>query len=136
MKSVFEIGEKKKYTFVVKQEDVASFEGKMVHAVCATFTLAREIEWATRQYVLEMKESDEEGIGTALEINHKAPAFVGEAVNIFSELIDIKGNEIICSYEAVAGERTVARGITGQKILKKEKIQQIFSSLKQQDDKG
>jgi fluoroacetyl-CoA thioesterase len=130
MKQVFRTGDCKRYCFTVKEHDVAIFEGKVVHPVCATFTLAREIEWATRQYVLEMKEEDEEGIGTFLLIDHKGPAFVGDEVCVFSSVMKIERNEILCYYEAKVGDRLVAMGETGQKILKKEKIGILFDTLK------
>lgn len=114
-------------TFYVKAEDGASFHGEAVHPVCATFSLAREIEWATRQYVLEMRDEDEEGIGTSLTIDHVSPAFVGDAVRIESKVVSINGNELICSYTAFVNDRIIAEGITGQKILKREKLKSIFS---------
>ena len=47
---------------------------KNVHPFYSTFALGRDVEWACRQFVLEMKEEDEEGIGTFLNITHKSPA--------------------------------------------------------------
>jgi predicted thioesterase len=110
----------------VKESDVAAFQGKIVHPVCSTFTLAREIEWATRQFVLEMRDEDEEGIGTSITIDHQSPAFVGEEI-IFTAWVDkMNGHELICSYEAKVDDRIIAAGQTGQKILKREKIAKIF----------
>jgi predicted thioesterase len=106
---------------------VASFQGEVVHQVCSTFTLAREIEWATRQYVLAMRDSNEEGVGTFISIDHKNPAFVGEEVRIESKIDTITGNELICSYTAFVNDRVVATGKTGQKILTREKLDTIFS---------
>lgn len=110
----------------MKDVDVASFQGNVVHPVCATFTLAREIEWATRQFVLEMCEEDEEGIGTSLSIEHRGPAFVGEEIVIKAWVEEINGHELICRYEAMVKDRLIAIGKTGQKILKRDKIAQIF----------
>lgn len=126
LKDIFKEGDKKQTRYLVKETDVASFLGKVVHPVCATYTLAREIEWATRQFVLEMREEDEEGIGTSLTIDHRGPAFVDEEI-LFTACVDeINGRELICSYEARVGNRVIAIGKTGQKILKREKIAQIF----------
>lgn len=95
--------------------------------MCATFTLAREIEWSTRQFVLEMRDEDEEGIGTFLSIDHKGPAFVGEEITITAWVAQLQGNELICRYEAKVGDRMVATGETGQKILKRDKIARLLS---------
>lgn len=126
MKSIFKKGDRKQTTYVVKESDVASFQGKVVHQVCSTFALAREIEWSTRQFVLEMRDEDEEGIGTLITIDHRGPAFVGEEINFTARIDEINGNELICEYEAKVNDRIIALGKTGQKIMKREKIAKIF----------
>jgi predicted thioesterase len=122
MKRVFKPGDSKVIRYLVTDKDVASFHGVVVHPVCSTFTLAREIEWATRQFVLEMKESHEEGAGTHVSIDHRAPAFPGEEIVIQAWVETLNGNELICRFEARVGSRLVAEGKTGQKILPLEKI--------------
>ena len=126
MKLIFKPGDTKQITYRVKETDVASFNGEVVHAVCSTFTLAREIEWSTRQFVLEMRDDDEEGIGTSVTIDHRGPAFVGEEIVITACVESIHNHELICSYEAKVYDRTIATGKTGQKILKRDKIATIF----------
>lgn len=126
MKTNVQPGDVQEYRFTVQPDDVACFNDEVVHPVCATFTLAREIEWTTRQFVLRMREHDEEGVGTYLSIDHRGPAFVGEEVVIVAQVESLKGNELLCSYEAYAGGRLVAKGTTGQKILKREKLKQLF----------
>jgi fluoroacetyl-CoA thioesterase len=126
MKAIFKPGDRKQTRYRVQQSDVASFQGEVVHNVCATFTLAREIEWATRQFVLEMREADEEGIGTSVTIDHHGPAFVGDEIIFIAWVEAINGHELICGYEAKVNDRLIASGKTGQKILKREKIAKIF----------
>ena len=126
MKQIFKPGDEKQYRKIVQVEDVASFHGKVVHHVCSTFTLAREIEWTTRLFVLDMRDDDEEGIGTFLTIEHKGPAFVGEEIVFTGVVESINGPELICKFHARVGVRTIAVGKTGQKILRREKIAQLF----------
>ena len=128
MKRLFNKGDKKIYHSVVGEEDVASFEGEVVHHVCSTFALAREIEWATRQYVLEMKEEHEEGVGTMIRIDHKGPAFVGETLEISSIVDSFENNHLICSYEVRVRDQVIASGETGQKILDKTRFEEIFDA--------
>lgn len=130
MKKIFNSGDIKQTSYVVRGEDVASFRGNVVHPVCATFALSREIEWSTRQFVLDMREEDEEGVGTFLAIEHKSPAFVGEEIIFTACYESLTGNELICSFEAKVGGRVVATGKTGQKILKRETIHRIFTKPK------
>jgi predicted thioesterase len=129
MKEVFKKGDKKQHSFKVKSDDVAHFEQEAVHDVCATFTLAREIEWATRLFVLEMLEEGEQGIGTHLNIEHLSPALLGNTVLIEAEYNGIQEREILCSYIVKVNERLVAKGTTGQKVLQKEKLAKIFDKL-------
>jgi predicted thioesterase len=127
VKAIFKPGDKKQTSYVVQYRDVAAFNDEVVHPVCATFTLAREIEWSTRQFVLDMREDDEEGIGTFLSVDHKGPAFIGECITFHAWVEQLEGNELICGYEARIGERLIASGRTGQKILKREKLQKLFT---------
>jgi fluoroacetyl-CoA thioesterase len=127
MKVPFQIGDAKVYRKLVTAADFARFEDGLVHAVCSTFSLAQAAEWAGRLFVLEMKESDEEGIGTFLTINHKSPAFEGETITIKAVLSEVTGNNVACSFEARVGDRLVADGETGQKILKKEKLAKVLA---------
>ena len=130
MKVPFHIGDTKVYRKTITSADFARFEDGLVHAVCSTFSLAQAAEWAGRLFVLEMKEEDEEGIGTFLTINHKSPAFEGDVVEITAHLKSQEGNNVICSFEARVGDRLVADGETGQKILKKEKLARVLATTK------
>jgi fluoroacetyl-CoA thioesterase len=127
MNNPFQIGDTKVYQKLVTAADFARFEDGLVHAVCSTFSLAQAAEWAGRLFVLDMKESDEEGIGTFLSINHKSPAFEGETIQIKAILSEVAGNNVICRFEAFVGDRLVADGETGQKILKKEKLAKVLA---------
>lgn len=127
MTDMFHPGDKKELRYIVKAEDVAVFDNKIVHNVCSTFTLAREIEWTTRQFVLAMRSDDEEGIGTFLSIDHKGPAFIGDEIRIEATVEQIDGHELLCSYIARVDLRVIAVGKTGQKILKREKISKLFT---------
>ncbi len=129
MKPIYKEGDRKLMKVEVCNTDVAAFNANTVHNVCSTFALARNIEWATRQYVLEMKDKDEEGIGTYLKIHHKNPAMIGEILTIESEVKSMVKNELICRFKVLVDDRMIAFGESGQKILKKEKLEKIFSSL-------
>jgi predicted thioesterase len=130
MKDIFKPEDIKTFTRLVRKEDLAAFESGTVHPVYGTFALGRDVEWACRLFVLEMKEEDEEGIGTFLNLEHVSPALLGSEVIITASIEVIKGNSIICNYVVQCGDRVIAKGSQGQKILKKEKINSLFNSLK------
>ena len=80
MKNVFKKGDQVQYKKVIQHNEIASFESGTVHEVYSTFAIARDAEWSGRIFVLEMKEEEEEGIGTRISVEHKSPAFVGEEI--------------------------------------------------------
>ena len=129
MKDIFKPGDKKHHSKRINEYDLASFEDRNVHPVCSTFALAREMEWASRLFVLEMLEDDEEGIGTKLEINHKSPAILDEELIIKAVVNSIEQHQIICDISVSVGDRLIALGVTGQKILKKSKIDSLISNI-------
>lgn len=130
MKSIFQIGDKKQFTKLVGLTDLAEFESGAVHQVYGTFALGRDAEWSSRLFVLEMKEDDEEGIGTFLNITHKSPALIGDTVVFEASISKLEKNIVDCTVIAKVGERIIAECSTGQKIIKKEKLNLLFESLK------
>lgn len=132
MKQLFKPGDKKIWHKKVQPADVAAFGGEQVHPVCSTFALGREMEWASRLFVLELRDEDEEGIGTLLEVRHLSPALVGEELIIEATLDSLQDHELLCSIQVMVKERLVATGKTGQKVLKKSTIDKIFKRLEEQ----
>jgi fluoroacetyl-CoA thioesterase len=129
LKSIFNIGDRKQYRLRVTENDCAAFQGELLHPVYATFALARDFEWSSRLFFLEMKEEDEEGVGTMLSIEHNSMAHLGDEVVITATIESISGNELICSIEAASNNKIVAIGKTGQKMLKKEKLYRLMNRL-------
>ena len=131
MKKLFSVNDKKRHSKLVGPPDLASFEVGMVHPFCSTFVLAREMEWSSRLFVLEMLDEDEEGIGTRLEINHLSPALEGEELIIEAMISSLEQHEIICEIKVTVGKRVIAKGATGQKILKKTKLANLIFDIQQ-----
>ena len=125
MKRIFAQGDQKVYRKTITDQDLAAFHGEVLHAVYATFALARDFEWSSRLFFIEMKEDDEEGVGTYLEIYHRSPAFAGEEVTITATVDTLEGNELICRIEARVNDRLVADGRTGQRMLKKDRLRAL-----------
>lgn len=113
---------------MVEDKDIARFGSGTVHSVYSTFALARDAEWASRLFVLEMKEPHEEGIGTFVHVDHVSPAKVSSTVVITATLSEVSGAAITCTFEARVGKRLIARGETGQMILPKDKFDSLFQT--------
>jgi fluoroacetyl-CoA thioesterase len=129
MKNPFSPGDKKTFETQVTAEKLAGFDAGIVHEVYSTFALGKDVEWACRLFVLEMKEAGEEGVGSYLSIEHLYPAPMGSKVRIEATLETVDHNEIICSYEAFANGFTIAKGRQGQKIIDKNRFDQLIHRI-------
>lgn len=127
MKNIFKPGDKKQYACKVEATDLVKFRTGDLHSVYSTYAITRDAEWVCRLFVLEIKEEDEEGIGTMVKVIHHAPAKVGTEIIFTGTFISLNKNEVLCSFEAHAGERLIASGETAQKILNKEKLEQVLN---------
>lgn len=134
MKSIFKPGDQKHYNKTVATDDTAGFASGLVHPVYSTFSIARDAEWSGRLFVLELREDDEEGIGTFISVRHHAPAFPGEPIIFIATLTAIRKHEILTSFEAWSGNRLIASGEQGQKLFKRKKLNKLFTSAKDSDD--
>ncbi|MBJ6110192.1 hypothetical protein JAO73_14300 [Hymenobacter sp. BT523] len=132
MHNPFGPGAVKTHRYTVRPQDFADFgeaTGGLVHAVLGTFALGREMEWAARLFVLDMKDADEEGIGTALAIRHHAPAFAGETLVLTATFDALDGATLRCAVEARVGARLVATGHTEQRIVARARLAARFAAL-------
>lgn len=129
MKKLFQEGDKKYFEKTVTAADLATFPSGEVHPFYSTFALTRDAEWSSRLFVLDIKESDEEGIGTFVEIYHQSPALEGQVVIFEATLTSLEKNNVICDIVAKVGERIIATGKTGQKVIKKEKLELLKASI-------
>jgi fluoroacetyl-CoA thioesterase len=120
-------GEQQIHHYQVKEIDIAAFESGVVHRVCSTFALAREMEWSSRMLVLIIKEEQEEGIGTELHIKHLGPAFINEKLQIVATVLEHSGSNLLCSIEVTCAGRLIASGSTGQKIIPKTRLAQLLT---------
>jgi fluoroacetyl-CoA thioesterase len=125
----FQIGDSLTCTHTVTANDIARFESGTVHEVYSTFALTRDAEWSGRLFVLKMKEEGEEGIGTGINVTHHAPALMGQEVLFTATLSEVNKNEVVTDFTAYVGSRLIASGRQWQKILRKEKLASLFSSL-------
>lgn len=131
MRNPFQPGDQQAYSFVVGPQDLAVLNGKLIHPVLSTFALGQALEWSSRQFVELMLEEGEAGIGTMLTVEHQAPAFAGETVEIQAIFERLEGAELTCHVQAYVGKRLLATGRTGQRIVNAAKLQARFQELRQ-----
>lgn len=129
MRNIFIPGDKKKYICKVEVDDLVKFRTGTLHSVYSTYAITRDAEWVCRLFVLDIKDEDEEGIGSMVKVIHHAPAKIGTEIVFTGTFISLNKNEVLCSFEAHTGNRLIAIGETAQKILKKEKLEKVFNSI-------
>ena len=129
MKNRLVIGDKRVFAHVVSSVDIAAFDSGVVHHVCSTFALAKYIEWTSRLFIIEIMALTEEGIGTMLHIDHVSPAFVGDKLVFEATITSINKNELFCNVVIHVKNRIIATSKTGQKLILKHRLNEIFSSL-------
>jgi predicted thioesterase len=61
-------------------------------------------------------------------VKHVSPAFTGDNVLFAAHIDELKGNEVNCTFTAKVGDRLIAEGRTGQKILTKERLEKLFEN--------
>lgn len=129
MKKIFKEGDKKYFEKKVTETDLATFPSGEVHPFYSTFALTRDAEWSSRLFVLDIKEADEEGIGTFVEIYHQSPALIGELVIFEATVEKLEKNELICAIMATTADRIIANGRTGQKVIKIDRLEKIKTRI-------
>jgi predicted thioesterase len=77
-----------------------------------------------------MKEIDEEGIGTFVNIKHVSPALVGDEVRFIATIKSVVYNEVVCTITAKVNGRLIAKIETGQKILNSDELEALKRKAK------
>lgn len=129
MKSGFDPGIVREIVFEVTDEMCPAFEGVVVHRCCSTWTVAHQFELAARMVLVEFLEDHEEGIGSHISIDHKAPCPVGRTVRVRAELIEVRGTHhprVLCGVTAHDGDRLLATGKQIQVVMKKDYLTQYI----------
>jgi fluoroacetyl-CoA thioesterase len=89
-----------------------------VHPVYATYRMAQHFEEAGRALLLPFLESGEDAVGSAVSVEHLAPAPVGTVVRIEAGCTGVDGNRVTCACRAVdAAGRLLGTGTTVQVVL-------------------
>ena len=99
-----------------------------VHPVYATYRMAQDFEEAGRALLLPFLEPGEDAVGSALSVEHLAPAPVGTMVRIEARCTAVSGNRVTCECRAVDGDgRELGRGSTVQVVLPESELRARLS---------
>ena len=107
---------------VVTEDMTVDFDemGK-VHPVYATYTMAKHFEEAGRKLLVPHLEPGEAGIGTAVTVDHRAPSWVGDVIQVTARCVDVRDGRLTVECSATdAYGRDLGRGTTVQAVLPAE----------------
>jgi fluoroacetyl-CoA thioesterase len=96
------VGETAVLEVVVRAEHLVDFdEMGQVHAVYATYTMAKHFEEAGRKLLVPHLEDGEAGIGRSVSVEHLAPSWVGDRLTVTATCVDVTDGRLTCAVEAV-----------------------------------
>ncbi len=119
-------GVKREVSFEVTEAMCPIFEGRVVHRVCATWTLVQYMELAGRLILMDYLEQHEEGVGSHVTCDHLSPAPVGAAVCVEATVRDVTDRALVCDVVATLDAHVVAMGRTEQKVFPREVLKRIL----------
>ncbi|MCV2491540.1 thioesterase [Geodermatophilus sp. YIM 151500] len=97
-----------------------------VHPVYATYEMARHFEEAGRKLLLAHLDHGEAAVGSAVAVEHRAPARVGTAVRVVARCAAVRGNRVRCACTATDGDgRLLGEGSTEQVVLSTDALARL-----------
>jgi fluoroacetyl-CoA thioesterase len=89
-----------------------------VHPVYATYSMAKHFEEAGRKLLVPHLESGETGIGTAVSVEHLAPSWVGDTLQVTARCVELRDGRLTCECRATDSYgRELGRGTSVQAVL-------------------
>ena len=116
---------------VVTEEMTVDFgELGKIHPVYATYWIAKHMEEAGRKVIIPFLEEPDEGIGSAVSVQHLASALPGMRVEVIAKHVATEGKKIVCECSATSelGD-LIATGSTEQVVLAATRVQDNFDKL-------
>lgn len=103
-----------------------------LHPVYSTYTMTQHFEEVGRMVLLPHLEPGEDGIGSAVEVEHLASALVGMNVTLRGTFERLEGRRVYCKMEAwnELGD-LMGRGRTVQIVLPTSRIHDGFALLRE-----
>jgi fluoroacetyl-CoA thioesterase len=94
-----------------------------IHAVYGTQPLVGHVEQVCRQLLEPHLEAGEEGVGSRLELEHRAPVPVGETITLVATVASVQQRKLVCEVLVRHGGLIVARGSFEQSLVDVERFE-------------
>jgi len=126
------LGTEATHTTEVTKDMCAAFDGKVVHDVYSTWSMAHHMEIAARHVLVPHLVAGEQGIGSHLSIDHVSPQPLGRTARVVARCIEADATTVVCEVVAYDGDsdRVLGRGKQVQRIYPEDKLIKIIERHK------
>lgn len=111
------LGIAKEIEIMPEDRHTASSMGNAGVHVVSTPALIGYLEMVSHAVILPFCEAGEATVGTRVEVDHLAPAFLGQAVTAGAKLIAVDKRRILFEVQATQGGRVIMQGRHGRAIV-------------------
>jgi fluoroacetyl-CoA thioesterase len=111
------LGETATVEIMPEPHHTAAAMGNVGVEVVGTPALVGYLELASHRAIRQSCEAGEVTVGTRVEVDHLAPAFLGTPVTARAEVVAVEGRRITFRVEARQGERLVMTGRHGRAVV-------------------
>jgi len=113
----------------VERDRTIGFMGEELR-VYSTPAMVHDVEYACRDFLVEMLAEGQDSVGTRVEIDHLAPTLLGMWADIHIEIAAIEGRRVTFAVEVRDAIETVGRGIHVRFIAGKSKTAERLAAKK------
>lgn len=107
---------------VPEERHTASAVGNVGANVVSTPSLIGILEQASHRVILPYVEEGELSVGTRVEVDHLAAAYVGQPITATAQIVAVEGRRITFEVEARQGDRVVMKGRHGRAIVSRDRL--------------
>jgi len=107
---------------VPEERHTASAVGNTGANVVSTPSLIGFLEQVSHRVILPSVEAGELSVGTRVEVDHLAAAYVGEPIIATARIVAVEGRRITFEVEARQGDRIVMKGRHGRAIVSRDRL--------------
>jgi predicted thioesterase len=107
---------------MTEDKHTASVVGNLGVGVVSTPSLIGFLELASHHAILPFVEDGEVSVGTRVEVDHLAAAFVGKAVAATARIESVEGRRVTFAVEARQGDKLVMKGRHGRAVVSRERL--------------
>ena len=129
MKPGLQAGQTGEMTWVVDPTMTITLGGQAAATVFSTPSMILLMERAAREALRPYLEEGEESVGAEVQVEHMAPALLGETVRGVARVTAVDGRRVSFELAAYAGERELGRGTHRRAVIRLERLVQSLGQL-------